>query len=80
MAELINLANGKACEKHNEPNYKAKRPASPSALPEKRVIVATNVAETAVTFYKCWICIDTCMVNQITASLETKRRQESVSG
>ena len=34
----------------------------PSSLTARTVIVATNAAETAVTFNKCWLCIDTCMV------------------
>ena len=43
----------------------------------RRVIVATNAAETAVTFSRCWLCVDTCMVNQTMydASLGAKVQQ-----
>ena len=36
----------------------------PRTVPPRTVIVATNAAETAVMFNQCWLCIDTCMVNQ----------------
>ena len=37
-----------------------------SDYPMRRVIIATNAAETAVTFENCWAVVDTCLVNQMT--------------
>ena len=79
--ELKSLANGSAYEKYlNDPDCKKYGAASrvePSALTARTVIVATNAAETAVTFHKCWLCIDTCMVNQMMydATLRAKVQQ-----
>ena len=57
--------------------YVAKRPMDPKQLPLRRVIVATNAADTAVAFYRCWLCIDTRMVNHMMydASLRAKVQQ-----
>ena len=67
--ELKSLANGTAYEKYlQDPDckkYGAVSHVEPSTLTARTVIVATNAAETAVTFHKCWLCIDTCMVNQM---------------
>ena len=59
------------------PSIVAKQQADPATLPLSRVIVATNAAETAVTFQRCWLCIDTCVVNQMMydASLRAKAQQ-----
>ena len=52
-------------------------PVDPQTLAPRTVIVATNAAETAVTFNQCWLCIDTCVVNQMMydASLNAKVQQ-----
>ena len=79
--ELKSLANGMAYEKYKQdPNikkYGAADPINPETLTPRTVIVATNAAETAVTFHKCWLCIDTCMVNQMMydATLRAKVQQ-----
>ena len=68
--ELKSLANGGAYERYiqQDPDSKkfgASTRIDPTTLAARTVIVATNAAETAVTFNKCWLCIDTCMVNQM---------------
>ena len=80
--ELRSLANGTAYERYvqQDPDSKKFGAASrvdPSTLTARTVIVATNAAETAVTFHKCWLCIDTCMVNQMMydATLRAKVQQ-----
>ena len=80
--ELKSLANGGAYERYiqQDPDSKKFGAASrvePSGLTARTVIVATNAAETAVTFHKCWLCIDTCMVNQMMydATLRAKVQQ-----
>ena len=80
--ELRSLANGSAYEKYlqQDPDckkYGAADRKEPSTLTARTVIVATNAAETAVTFHKCWLCIDTCMVNQMMydATLRAKVQQ-----
>ena len=51
-------------------------------LPSRTVIVATNAAKAAVTFNQCWLCIDTCMVNQMMydASLRVNVQQTHSKG
>ena len=39
---------------------------NPEQYPLRRVIIATNAAETAVTFEDCWAVVDTCLLNQMT--------------
>ena len=80
--ELKSLANGGAYERYiqQDPDSKkfgAATRIEPSSLTARTVIVATNAAETAVTFNKCWLCIDTCMVNQMMydATLRAKVQQ-----
>ena len=80
--ELKSLANGIAYEKYiqqdpDSKKYGAASRVEPSGLTARTVIVATNAAETAVTFHKCWLCIDTCMVNQTMydATLRAKVQQ-----
>ena len=80
--ELKSLANGVAYEKYiqqdpDSKKYGAALRVEPSTLTSRTVIVATNAAETAVTFHKCWLCIDTCMVNQMMydATLRAKVQQ-----
>ena len=81
--ELISLAIGAGYRKHVQNNskdalkYGATAPVEPKSLPSRKVIIATNAAETAVTFEKCWLCIDTCVVNQMVydASLRAKVQQ-----
>ena len=68
--ELRSLATGMAYQKYSLNNkdalkFGAAAPVDPKTLPPRTVIVATNAAETAVTFNQCWLCIDTCMVNQM---------------
>ena len=52
-------------------------PIDPNTLAPRAVIVATNAAETAVTFNQCWLCVDTCMVSQMMydATLRAKVQQ-----
>ena len=79
--ELRSLANGSAYEKYRQnpdcKKYGAADHIDPATLTPRTVIVATNAAETAVTFHKCWLCIDTCMVNQMMydATLRAKVQQ-----
>ena len=80
--ELKSLANGTAYDKYIQQDPDSKKYAAalrvePSTLTARTVIVATNAAETAVTFHKCWLCIDTCMVNQMMydATLRAKVQQ-----
>ena len=80
--ELRSLDNGTAYQKYAFNNkdalkYGAAAWVDPKTLPPRTVIVATNAAETAVTFNQCWLCIDTCMVNQMMydASLRAKVQQ-----
>ena len=79
--ELKSLANGTAYEKKKQnPDCKkfgAADHIDPATLAPRTVIVATNAAETAVTFHKCWLCMDTCMVNQMMydATLRAKVQQ-----
>ena len=66
--ELRSLATGAAYQKYRSSADNKKYGAAtidPETLTPRTVIVATNAAETAVTFHKCWLCIDTCMVNQM---------------
>ena len=64
--ELHNYNLGrKADEKHPCNASAAAKPKNPESLPARRVIIATNAAETAVTFKDCWAVIDTCLVNQM---------------
>ena len=78
---LKSLANGTAYEKYKQKpdckKYGAADPINPDNLTPRTVIVATNAAETAVTCHKCWLCIDTCMVNQMMydATLRAKVQQ-----
>ena len=69
--ELRSLANGSAYEKYKQNPDCKKYGAADHIDP------ATNAAETAVTFHKCWLCIDTCMVNQMMydATLRAKVQQ-----
>ena len=57
--------------------YTARMPAIPNKLPNRRVIMATNAAEIAGTLNRCWLCVDTCMVNQMMCdtSLRAKVQQ-----
>ena len=79
--ELRSLATGAGYKKYaltkEAVNSGAAAPADPSLLPSREVIIATTAAETAVTCDKCWLCIDTCMVNQMmyNASLRAKVQQ-----
>ena len=81
--ELKSLANGGAYERYiqQDPDSKkfgaSTRIDPTTTLAARTVIVATNAAETAVTFNKCWLCIDTCMVNQMMydATLRAKVQQ-----
>ena len=69
--ELRSLATGAGYRKYVQNNnkealkYAAAVAVNPNTLPSRNVIIATNAAETAVTFNKCWLCIDTRMVNQM---------------
>ena len=79
--ELKSLANGMAYERYKQTaeckKYGAADPINPDNLTPRTVIVATNAAETAVTFHKGWLCVDTCMVNQMMydATLRAKVQQ-----
>ena len=79
--ELKSLASGAGYRKYamskEALKYGAAVPVDPRTLPSRKVIIATNAPETAVTFDKCWLCIDTCMVNQMMydASLRAKVQQ-----
>ena len=79
--ELRSPANGTAFEKYKQkPDCKkfgAADHIDPDTLTPRTVIVATNAAETAVTFHKCWLRVDTCMVNQMMydATLRAKVQQ-----
>ena len=79
--ELRSLATGAAYQKYKRdkdaPKFGAGAPIDPKTLAERTVIVATNAAETAVTFNKCWLCVDTCMVSQMMydATLRAKVQQ-----
>ena len=64
--ELANYNRGKkATENHPCNASKAAQVKNPTSLPSRRVIIATNAAETTVTFKDCWAVIDTCLVNQM---------------
>ena len=79
--ELRSLATGTAYQKYKATKealkFGAGSPIDPSTLAPRTVIVATNAAETAVTFNQCWLCVDTCMVNQMMydATLRAKVQQ-----
>ena len=79
--ELRSLATGAAYQKYkgtsDNKKFGAADPINPDTLTPRTVIVATNAAETAVTFHKCWLCVDTCMVNQMMydATLRAKVQQ-----
>ena len=80
-SELRSLATGTAYQKYlgtaDSKKFGAADPINPETLVPRTVIVATNAAETAVTFHKCWLCVDTCMVNQMMydATLRAKVQQ-----
>ena len=66
IGELANFNKGsKHEEKHPCNAGNEARAKVPKPLPDRRVIIATNAAETAVTFKDCWAVIDTCLVNQM---------------
>ena len=79
--ELGSLATGAAYQKYkgtsDNKKFGAADPINPDTLTQRTVIVATNAAETAVTFHKCWLCVDTCMVSQMMydATLRAKVQQ-----
>ena len=63
LGELHNYnKERKGDERHPCNASSAARPEHPEKLPNRRVIISTNAAETAVT---CWAVIDTCLVNQM---------------
>ena len=61
---LINAATNKAWDKEGRTQRTATKPDFTQWSP-RTVIVATNAAETGVTFEKCILVVDTCLVNVI---------------
>ena len=63
--ELANYNSGKKSTQDHSCNASKSAQVDPKTLPQTHVIIATNTAETAVTFRDCWAVIDTCLVNQM---------------
>ena len=64
--ELVNHNKGRKFESEHPCNAGMEAKAKvPKSLRDRRVIISTNAAETAVTFKDCWAVIDACLVNQM---------------
>ena len=64
--QLANYNKGRKFEANHPCNASTEaKVKDPKSLPDRRVIISTNAAETAVTFKDCWAVIDTCLVNQM---------------
>ena len=65
FGESANYNKGKKSTQDHPCNASRAAQVDPKTLPNRRVIIATNAAETAVTFKDCWAVIDTCLVHQM---------------